>query len=327
MISEERSRAITYIRVGSMLAIVLCHILQAYSSRWALVFNIGVQAFIALSGYLYGEKLIADWKQWGVGRVKRVYVPLLLFLIAVLPFYLFFHRDVFSWKAYSVYLLNLQGIPFVTGGKMIAGIRHLWFLTAIMIAYFSTPILQRLMQKAPIVFPLLLLCTGFGYWLVPGQWMFLLSWIFLYAICYLYVNIKNTRIYDIGLIVIEMVLVGIVLSNTDIITDYFNPINRAFHDLTGVCVVIFGVKLLSKLKAKIIPKPVKVLDKYSFQIFIVHYFFVIGPFSVAHISPKVTINIILIIAITIVSTIVFVQLNKLANKVLFDRMFKFVESR
>ena len=72
---------------------------------------------------------------------------------------------------------------------------------------------------------------------------------------------------------------------------------------------------------------VKVLDKNSFQIFIVHYFFVRGPFSVAHISPKVAINIILIITITIVSTIVFVQLNKLANKVLFDRMFKFVESR
>ena len=35
----------------------------------------------------------------------------------------------------------------------------------------------------------------------------------------------------------------------------------------------------------------------------------------------------LVITITIISTIVFVQLNKLANKVLFDRMFKFVESR
>ena len=310
-----------------MLAIVLCHILQAYSNRWAFVFNVGVQAFIALSGYLYGEKLIADWKRWGVGRVKRIYVPLLLFLVVVLPFYLIFHRDVFSWKAYSVYLLNLQGIPFVTGGKMIAGIRHLWFLTAIMIAYFSTPILQCLKKKAKEVFPLLLLCIGVGYWLIPCQWMFFLSWIFLYAICYLYVNIKDTRIYDMGLIIIEIILVGIMLSNRNSITDYFNPINRAFHDLTGVCVVIFGVKLLSKLKTKDIPRPVKVLDKYSFQIFIVHYFFVIGPFSVAHVSSNITINIILIIAITIVSTIVFVQLNKLANKVLFDRMLKRVELR
>ena len=203
-----------------MLAIVLCHILQAYSNRWAFVFNVGVQAFIALSGYLYGEKLIADWKRWGVGRVKRIYVPLLLFLVVVLPFYLIFHRDVFSWKAYSVYLLNLQGIPFVTGGKMIAGIRHLWFLTAIMIAYFSTPILQCLKKKAKEVFPLLLLCIGVGYWLIPCQWMFFLSWIFLYAICYLYVNIKDTRIYDIGLIIIEIILVGIVLSNRNSITDW-----------------------------------------------------------------------------------------------------------
>lgn len=116
MISESESKAIKYIRVGSMLAIVICHVLQVYSNRWAFVFNIGVQVFLALSGYLYGKRIIANWKQWTIGRVKRVYVPMFLFLIVVLPFYLIFHREAFSWKPYALNYLNLQGIPFVMGG-------------------------------------------------------------------------------------------------------------------------------------------------------------------------------------------------------------------
>lgn len=116
MIPETESNAIKYIRVGSMLAIVLCHLLQAYSNRWAFVFNIGVQVFLALSGYLYGRKIISNWRQWGMGRVKRVYTPMFLFLIIVLPLYLVFHREVFSWKAYALNFLNLQGIPFAVGG-------------------------------------------------------------------------------------------------------------------------------------------------------------------------------------------------------------------
>ncbi len=116
MISENESRAIKYIRVGSMSAIVICHILQSYANRWAFVFNIGVQVFLVLSGYLYGKKIVTNWKKWAVGRVRRVYVPMFLFLIIVLPLYLFFHREIFSWKAYALNYLNLQGIPFVMGG-------------------------------------------------------------------------------------------------------------------------------------------------------------------------------------------------------------------
>lgn len=116
IILENESRAIKYIRVGSMLAIVICHILQSYTNRWAFVFNIGVQVFLVLSGYLYGKKIVTNWKQWALGRVKRVYVPMFLFLIIVLPLYLIFHREVFSWKPYALNYLNLQGIPFVRGG-------------------------------------------------------------------------------------------------------------------------------------------------------------------------------------------------------------------
>lgn len=322
MISENESRAIKYIRVGSMLAIVICHILQSYANRWAFVFNIGVQVFLVLSGYLYGKKIVTNWKKWAVGRVRRVYVPMFLFLIIVLPLYLFFHREIFSWKAYALNYLNLQGIPFVMGGGMLQGIRHLWFITAIMFAYLSTPILQWLCKYAEWLFPLLLLCVGVSYVLIPGSFVFAASWVFLYAIGYLYNHLNKKRIYDIGLVLLEIALIVMIALDFNIVEAYFHPLNRVFHDVSGVFLVIIGIRGLSRMKIKNIPNIVELFDKYSFHVFIVHYFFVIGPFSLAHITPYIIVNILCIIAATFVATFLFVKLNNLANRLVFDKLLK-----
>lgn len=322
MILENESRAIKYIRVGSMLAIVICHILESYANRWAFVFNIGVQIFLVLSGYLYGKKVVTDWKKWAVGRVRRVYVPMFLFLIIVLPLYLFFHREIFSWKAYALNYLNLQGIPFVMGGGMLQGIRHLWFITAIMFAYFSTPILQWLSKYADWLFPILLLCVGVSYLLTPGSFVFAASWVFLYAIGYLYNHLNKKRIYDIGLVLLEIALIVMIALDFNIVEAYFHPLNRVFHEVSGVFLVIIGIRVLSRMKIKNIPNIVELFDKYSFHVFIVHYFFVIGPFSLAHITPYIIVNILCIIAATFVATFLFVKLNNLANRLVFDKLLK-----
>lgn len=322
MISENESRVIKYIRVGSMLAIVICHILQSYANRWAFVFNIGVQVFLVLSGYLYGKKIVTNWKKWAVRRVRRVYVPMFLFLIIVLPLYLFFHREIFSWKAYALNYLNLQGIPFVMGGGMLQGIRHLWFITAIMFAYFSTPILQWLSKYADWLFPILLLCVGVSYLLAPGSFVFAASWVFLYAIGYLYNHLNKKRIYDIGLVLLEIALIVMIALDFNIVEAYFHPLNRVFHDVSGVFLVIIGIRVLSRMKIKNIPNIVELFDKYSFHVFIVHYFFVIGPFSLAHITPYIIVNILCIIAATFVATFLFVKLNNLANRLVFDKLLK-----
>lgn len=323
MISESESIAIKYIRVGAMLSIVVCHILQAYANCWAAVFNIGVQVFLALSGYLYGKKIISNWKQWSVGRVKRVYVPMFVFLVAVLPFYLIFHREVFSWKPYALNYLNLQGIAFATGGGMVSGVRHLWFITAIMFAYIATPILQRLSCYADWLLPILLLCVGVMYFVAPGPLVFMASWVFLYAIGYLYVNLKKARkIYNIGFVLLEILLIVFITTRFGMVETYFNPLNRAFHDMSGVFVVIIGIILLSRLNLKGVPKIVDLFDKYSFQVFLVHYFFVIGPFSLAQLTSYIFVNVLTIVAVTAIATFLLVKLNDIANKYVFDKILK-----
>jgi len=205
---------------------------------------------------------------------------------------------------------------------MLQGIRHLWFITAIMFAYFSTPILQWLSKYADWLFPILLLCVGVSYLLAPGSFVFAASWVFLYAIGYLYNHLNKKRIYDIGLVLLEIALIVMIALDFNIVEAYFHPLNRVFHDVSGVFIVIIGIRVLSRMKIKNIPNIVELFDKYSFHVFIVHYFFVIGPFSLAHITPYIIVNILCIIAATFVATFLFVKLNNLANRLVFDKLLK-----
>ncbi len=53
--------------------------MQYYKNCWAQIFNIGVQVFWALSGYLYGKKTIESWGNFYKKRISKVYLPFLLF--------------------------------------------------------------------------------------------------------------------------------------------------------------------------------------------------------------------------------------------------------
>lgn len=115
-LTNNESNIISWIRVLSMIAIVICHICETYSNHWAYVFNIGVQTFFVLSGFLYGYKFISDIKKWIIARTIRVYIPMLTLLILILPLYLIFKPSLFSWKLYISNILNLQGVLFAMGG-------------------------------------------------------------------------------------------------------------------------------------------------------------------------------------------------------------------
>lgn len=52
--------AISYSRFIAMVMIVLCHFFQFYNNELAWWFNVGVQIFLIISGFLYGMKSIED---------------------------------------------------------------------------------------------------------------------------------------------------------------------------------------------------------------------------------------------------------------------------
>ena len=109
------SNAIHNLRVFALMLIVSCHICQFYGNRWAWVLNVGVQLFIIISGYLYGQRIVTDWSEWFKRRFLKLYIPYALYLCAVLPLYFIFESSYISIKKVVLYFFDLQGI--LGGGK------------------------------------------------------------------------------------------------------------------------------------------------------------------------------------------------------------------
>ena len=63
---------ISFCRYIAMNFIVACHVLQYYDNELAWWFNCGVQIFICISGFLYGQRRIDN----GYSFIKRRFIKI-----------------------------------------------------------------------------------------------------------------------------------------------------------------------------------------------------------------------------------------------------------
>lgn len=130
----QKDYAISVIRFLAMLSIVLCHFLQACGNEGAWWFNVGVQIFLCMSGFLYGKKYILDSKKYIIksfGRILPMYYTYLC--IVLLP--LLNRPDAnYSYKT-VIELFFIIGVG--------QGLNHLWFIRHILLCYLITPLLQK----------------------------------------------------------------------------------------------------------------------------------------------------------------------------------------
>lgn len=143
---NKKNFSIQLIRVVAMFMIIFDHILSKISfpmqAMVIQVANSGVFIFLLISGFLYGNKQIDNWKNWFKKRLFRICIPLWFFMG------IDFIVEAILWNNYDIkyvfiYAFNLQGMLGVNVGGT-----NLWFLTLIMICYLITPLLQRIRQKA-----------------------------------------------------------------------------------------------------------------------------------------------------------------------------------
>ncbi len=133
--------AVSFVRVLSMLLILVTHFLSWKNINSFQIATVGVAAFLFISGYLYGTKEIKDKKDFCIHRVKRVLIPFWI-LSAFLSLYLIIQREyILALQSFLETLFNLQGIHSVVNGSFklgsyrISGLAHCWFLTVIVICY------------------------------------------------------------------------------------------------------------------------------------------------------------------------------------------------
>lgn len=297
-ISLSESYAISVIRIIATLLIVACHILQGYENRWAWVLNVGVQVFFFISGFLYGKKDIQNSFVWWKGRIKKVYLPYLCYLILCIPLFWIFASEFISVKKSLVYLFCLQGFISNAG---IQGLGHLWFVSIIMACYLITPVLQYFIRRYYLIFVLAFIGAYVVYISYFTFALPYITWILVYCLAYGIAALWK----DIPKFLIFLVSGGFVLllffsSWNDILQDTLLGI--LLHAVGGCLIFLllyfgFSITCLGIKKKKYFLW----LDKYSFEIYLTHHIFILGPFSLLDASAYSIINVGLIITLTLCS--------------------------
>ena len=305
-LQSSESAAIVYLRSIAMISIVVGHLFQSLESSLIYVFNVGVQVFLIISGYLYGHRMIVEWRQWFTKRFLKIYLPYLLFILVVIPL-LFVLTKEGGAKNFIVYLSCTQGL---LGGYAIEGLGHLWFLTAIIICYFITPVLQFIREKgySDLLIYVVILIT-----LIDFTWQiikpFQLSWIVLYAISYMYPTIKKRT--KLILCVLCFLAVIFIIASSNSLPNPNSIEHLVAHMLGGILIVGALISVFDTFKIESYPLALKVTDRYSYYVYLTHYVFLFGPLALIALTNIILLNIMFVILAAVVSSVLLYRLHNL----------------
>ena len=95
-------------------------------------FNVGVQIFLCISGFLYGQKNLGETTAFYYRRFKKILIPYYMVFIPYGLLQLVFAKNVFKPKSF------IKGLIV---NDLLTGAGHLWFVATILLCYVLTPLL------------------------------------------------------------------------------------------------------------------------------------------------------------------------------------------
>ena len=285
--TDRQTGFITYFRVFGVICILLCHLVQecsiAYVQMLAQFFNVGVDIFIIISGFCFGlQGKIVEWKKWYKKRIKRIYIPYEIFLIVLAFVYLIVGRTL-NFKNWLSCILGVQG-----ANVGVLGADHTWFITALLLCYLITPVLSEFdFEKKSVTY----ITIGI-LWIVPFVLSFMPMRVFhtigvlicYYSIAYIWgrkyqngyrIHYRYLWHYILGIIILFMIRVSgkIFMDGSRM---YDCNIVSYTQVLIAFCILAIFSILLSRVK---VTDGIKWLGSISYEIYLYHYMFIVGPSS------------------------------------------------
>lgn len=306
-ITLSESCCVTTLRSVAMIMIVACHIVLSYGSKYYAVLNIGVQIFFVLSAFLFSQKDITDPVVWLKRRILKLYPQLFIFFVLAFSLLFTVRPELYNFKKLIVYFLNCQ---YFLGKGQYEEFDHLWFMTTIFVCYFVTPLLQRLskVRTVPIIGVLAIMVTN--YFFTNGK----LDWLLLYSFAYLlFRQNKNAKVLVVALMVLALIGVSFFISWEHVINVDWQRL--ILYNLVSLLVLTLGLWLFRRYNWNRVPRYVEWISTLSFEIYIVHNFFINGTFSCSHLTNHMLANIAIILLLTICSaTLLKASANTIATK-------------
>lgn len=295
-ILSSESCCITTLRSLAMAMIVACHIVLSYDSNYYAVLNMGVQIFFVISAFLYAQKDIDNPPNWLKRRFMKLYPPLFIFLICAFSILFAAYPELFSFKKVLLYFMNCQ---YFLGREQYQELDHLWFMTTIFICYLITPVLQRINNWG--IFPILVIAVimGLNYYVSNGKF----DWLLLYSIAYLL--FRQSKVVSLKVVFAMIIVVASVLP---LLTwDHIISVDwqrLLVYDLTSMLLLILSLRLFIHFNWGKTSRVIEWISAYSFELYIVHNFFLHGRFSCSHLTSVIPVNIFVVIVISVFSAII-----------------------
>lgn len=291
MITEKERDTLNLIRWLSTISIVICHLFQRYDLVAAYIFNIGVQVFFFLSGFLYGNKRIIKPLSFYKSRITKLYIPYAIWVaIAACSLKLIVESHTISSTDWFLQMIMLKNLP---------GLNHLWFMRVIFLCYFILPFVDWcLTQKKSFFLVTLSLMLGL---MIYINYHATLLWIGVYFAGYLCGRYPNLQ-KSLGVISV-MVVLYLLLRAPFHINLFKEPSvqNDLLHAFGGICIFLLIYKNMRHIEFN--RKLSLILNKGGgYEIYLTHHLFIIGPLSILYITPFPVLNILIVIIITLFSS-------------------------
>lgn len=288
---DRQTGFVTWLRAFAVICILLCHYVQestnAYIQMSAQLFNIGVNIFFIISGFCFGlQGEIRDALKWYKKRLKRIYIPYWTFLIFLALVYIVLGRKFHIWNWLSC-ILGVQG-----ANVGVLGADHTWFITAILICYLITPLMAKRGSKIGLI------CLGIVpvvLALIPNPSVYtLLDPVCFYMLAYSAgrkyksddITLKKSIIAFMVMIISFAVRFGVkIFADGTILYERIAVVYTQY--IAAFAIFLIFAFVFKNLEVK---KWCKGFCKISFEVYLCHYMFVVGPVSTMSLTANFTLN-------------------------------------
>lgn len=324
-LTQNKDYSISLVRLLATVFIVACHIMQYNDFVLAWWFNVGVQIFLCMSGFLYSKKEITNPLGFYKKQLWKILVDYyIVVLTASLLQFIFLPQKITLFRFAKAFFLYGT----LSGGE------HLWYIPYIILCYILTPVLASLMK--------MLYDKKSSLRLVLGSLLILLFSLVIFSSFFDYFNSAWVNCYIIGFILgfcqdkckplfgklfIAISVVCVVMNFSQIYVEYFAKMQfsgaaaeifRIFCDYAHValgCFLFIALHLafsviFKKKPPRIGGKILDISDKLSYDVYLVHQFLILGPMSLMAITGLKWVNVIIIIVLILVLSLGLNYLSK-----------------
>ena len=313
--------SISFVRFVATIFIIICHVQQYYNIELCWWFNVGVQMFFYISGYLYSNRVIEDSIAWNCKQFLKILVPYYICIIITCGIGFFLHAGCGIKQIFHLIVLNGTG-GFIT-------LDHTWFISYILLCYMITPALLNMKiicrNNIRFVFRMLfLLCGMFIFFELYAKY-YKSAWIICYTLGIIfgqfetYHSKKTNRQLKIFIVFIAAITNLIAIYFNYFSDELFYGFSRFFnypHVFLGIALVIIFKRLYKTIQFKErYNKILDLSDKYSFYIYLTHQIFILGEFSLLGVVDNLLLGLIAVIICTFVSAYILYLLSSLISPI------------